>query len=207
MSDLLLAIFIGTVLYFILNSNCSSGFTSKFDRMLENSSIFDKSVRAHPKLPSIYLEGFGEDGQTESGVEVIDSGNHPVILSGDNEGERYGDDEKLMDRFSTLTTKYTDEELMAFNYARNGNEEEEEIASAERKLLEEGETYLSDDIIVSDKDINSKIASKVKKNNINAINNIKNSGINLQHMKEDMELDFENEERDEPWWGCESDYY
>lgn len=200
MSDFVITAFVFTVLYFILSSSTSihwgqirSCFQTRQDRQLADAGRWDKvgGRNMPPKLPAMYLEGLeGEIIKVEGAPSIINK-----IDVESREEDDYGE-EPLNDRFANLknSTKYSDNELLNIILSRtNELPEEEQVYREDIRLMEEREYDLSG------RDINNRIAFKVKKNNQKAKQNT-NCKIPLSSIRDDMELDYAGLEDHEPWW-------
>lgn len=206
MSDLVIAVFVFTVLYFILSSSSASFapgwgqikscFQTRQDRQLADASRWDNigGKNTPPKLPSMYLEGLEPDRQTVD-VEGAPSLITKIATEATVEDD-YGD-EPLNDRFNSVlksSTKYSDSDLLRMILMRtNELPEEEQVYAEDIRLMEEQEYDLGG------RDINNRIAFKVKKNNQKAKQNT-NCKIPLSAIRDDMELDYAGLEDNEPWW-------
>lgn len=196
MSDFVIAAFVFTVLYFILSSSTSmhwgqirSCFQTRQDRQLADAGKWDKvgGRKMPPKLPAMYLEGL-------EGAPVRDNIINKIDVESREEDD-YGD-EPLNDRFANLknSTKYSDNELLNMILSRtNELPEEEQVYREDIRLMEERQYDLSG------RDINNRIAFKVKKINQNAKQNA-NCKVSLASIRDDMELDYAGLEDHEPWW-------
>lgn len=210
MNDFILFLFIGVVFYYIIKSSDSEylqcGF-SYFRNNISNQAIRDnqlasfdkwqtnKNATIIPKIPHTLLEGFRNEDKA-----VIDS-TKSLLLNidyGDKGTDNYGD-EPITDRLNTNVVgarviKHTDEELLRLNLLRTNHLPEEENAyKQELKRMEEAE------YIMDGNDLNNRISNKLKKNNQLAKKN-NNAKILLSAVRDDMELDFAEEEHYIPWW-------
>lgn len=193
MSDFVITAFVFTVLYFILSSSTSmywgqirSCFQTRQDRQLSDVGRWDKigGRNMPPKLPAMYLEGLEEEPDRET-IQI------DTEYKEDN-----CDEEPINDRFANLknSTTYSDNELLNMILSRtNELPEEEQVYREDIRLMEEREYDLSG------RDINNRIAFKVKKNNQKAKQNT-NCKIPLSAIRDDMELDYAGLEDHEPWW-------
>lgn len=186
MNDFLLLIFLGVIMWHIWACSCDiSNFETRQERDLNEikygmDDLTPSVNRQIPKLPPIYLEGFKDNEEGK------------ITTSHD-------DGEPLNDRFNSMITKYSDDDLMNLVYTRTQQSPEEiEADIMDIYILREMET----ENFENGSDMNSKIVSKLKNNNKLAKQNTLNSRSHINAIKEDMELDYERFEESEPWWGA-----